>query len=339
MKALRYMGPDNIVYGDVDIPKRNPGYAKIKLIYCGICGGDMGIYAGKHPRAKPPLIPGHEFLGIIEETDGEKGFKKGDRVIPFPLMSCGSCVSCRNGIPHICQTLRLLGIDADGGMAEYAVVDESVLVKVPEELSNEQAALIEPLAVAVRAVHQSGYSFLDTAVVMGAGPIGILTAIALKMAGASLIIVSDIAAKKLEICRELGFETVNIEIADLEKYVVERTNNDGADIVFECSGTGSATFQATRLAKMEGTVCMTGIHKKPDAFNLPEFSFKEQRLVATRCYTREEFNRAAVFAVQIKDKMSKLVSHIVPMKDGAEAFRLVSGSGRDTIKVLIDCQK
>jgi len=333
------MGPEALEHGEVNVPEMVPGYARIRISYCGICGGDMGIYAGTHPRAKAPLIPGHEFVGVVEESSGDGRFQKGDRVVPFPLVTCGHCISCRNGIPHICQTLRLLGIDMDGGMANYAVVREDMLVKVPDALSDLQAALIEPLAVAVRAIHQSRYQFLDTAVVMGAGPIGILNALVLKRSAASVLIVSDLEQKRLDLCGELGLETVNSAQVDLEEYVYKRTEGDGADIVYECSGTEAATFQATRLAKMEGMICMTGIHKKPHVSNLPEFSFKEQTMVATRCYTRGEFERAARLAVEMKEKLSKLVSHIIPLWDGAEAFSLIKNNSSETMKVLIDCQE
>lgn len=338
MKALVYKGAKHLEIEERPLPKASPDKALVKIKYCGICGGDMGIYAGTHPRAAAPLVMGHEFVGTIEAiSDSSQKFKKGDRVIAFPLVSCGHCISCRSGIPHICQTLRLQGIDFDGGFSEYALVDNNSLIKVDDRLSDYAAALIEPLAVVVRAVHQAKFSFLDSALVMGAGPIGILNALVLRECGASKIVISDLDQTRLDLCKSFGFETVNIKEQDLAAYISEATNGDGMDAVFECSGTESATFQATQLAKMEGTICMTGIHKAPHVSNLPEFSFKEQTFVATRVYTRIEFEHAAALAVKLQGDLEKLVSHVIPLEKGAEAFAMQADPSVHTVKVLIDC--
>lgn len=338
MKALVYVGPNKVEFKTVQEPEPVPGYAKVRMKYCGICGGDLGIFAGTHPRAKAPLIIGHEFVGVIEEiSDRRKDLKVGDRVVAYPLISCGHCLPCRTGIPHICQTLNLIGFDVDGAMAEYAYIDENVLFKVDDTISDKAAALIEPLAVIVRAIHQSGFKLLDSTLVMGAGPIGIITAIVLKNAGASEIIISDMDTARLELCRELGFTTVDINEQDLTEVIDRLTNGDGVDIVFESSGTEAATFESTKLAKMGGTICMTGIHKAPHVSNLPEFSFKEQTMVATRVYTKHEFERAAAYAKEIGNELEKLITHTVPLKQGDRAFDLIKDPDVNTVKVLIDC--
>ncbi len=339
MKALVYTAPGSMELKEVKLPERKPGFARIKVKYCGICGSDLGIYAGTHPRAEAPLIPGHEFVGVIEEiNDSKRGFCEGDRVVPFPLISCGHCISCRSGRPYICQTLRLIGIDFDGGMAEYADVDENQLVKVDDRLPDPIAALIEPFAVAVRAVHQSGFSFLDNALVMGAGPIGILTAIALRCSGASKVIISDIDDRRIAFCKKMGFHCVNSGDVFLPDYISEETGGDGMDFVFECSGTEPATYEATNLARMQGTICMVGIHKKPHLTNLPELSFKEQTLIATRDYSRQEFESAAKYAVEIKDELKQLISHIIPLEQAGAVFDLMKNQDIETVKVLIECR-
>jgi 2-desacetyl-2-hydroxyethyl bacteriochlorophyllide A dehydrogenase len=338
MKALVYVGPNKVECQEVANPKPVEGHAKVQMIYCGVCGGDRGIVAGTHPRAKAPLIVGHEFVGVVKEiSEKNKAIKVGDRVVAYPLISCGHCLSCRSGNPHVCQTLKLLGIDVDGGMAEYAYIDESVLFKVDDAVSNEVAALIEPLAVIVRAIHQSKFKMLDSTVVMGAGPIGIITAIVLKHIGASKIVISDLDQARLALCKELGFKTVNVKDESLKEVVDEMTNGDGVDIVFESSGTEAATFQSTDLARIGGTICMTGIHKAPHSFNLPQFSFKEQNMVATRVYTKLEFEGAVRLAKELHDDLKKLVSHIIPLKEGYKAFEYINDPKVNTVKVLLDC--
>ncbi|WMJ77547.1 MULTISPECIES: zinc-dependent alcohol dehydrogenase [unclassified Sedimentibacter] len=340
MKALVYVGPNKVEYKDVPDPKSIPGYAKIKMKYCGICGGDKGIVAGKHPRAKAPLIVGHEFLGIIEEiSKSNKQLKVGDRVVAYPLISCGNCLPCKTGKPHVCKNLKLLGIDVDGGMAEYAYVNENVLFKVDDNVSDIVASLIEPLAVIVRAIHQSGFKYLDSTVVMGAGPIGIIAAIALRNAGASKVVISDLDPFRLNVCKELGFKTVNVKEENLKEVIANMTNGDGVDVVFEASGTEAATFESTELAKINGTICMLGIHKAPHVSNLPQFSFKEQNMVATRVYTKHEFHQAVELVKELHNELEKIVSHIIHLSEGQTAFNYINDPKMNTIKVLLDCEK
>lgn len=339
IKALVYSKSNDISCKDVEMPSIRTGCAKIKIKYCGICGGDIGIVAGIHPRAKGPLIIGHELVGTIEELPKNSDkFKIGDRVVAYPLISCGNCFQCRTGRPHMCETLKLLGIDINGAMAEYAIVNEDVLFKLDSNISDKAAALIEPLAVIVRAIHQSGFKFLDAAVVQGAGPIGILTAIALKHVGASKIVITDIDDHKLELCRELGFRTVNVRNENLKSIIDSITDGCGTDIVFEASGTEEATFESTDIARIGGTICMVGIHKAPHLFNLPQFSFKEQKMIATRVYTKYEFEQAVDFAMEIQNELEKLISHIIPLKEGHRAFDYINDPNVSTVKVLIDCE-
>jgi len=340
MKALVYVGHNKVEYKDVSDPIALPGYAKVRIKYCGICGGDKAIVAGTHPRAKAPLIVGHEFIGVIEKiSENNRNLKVGDRVVAYPLISCSNCLPCRTGNPHVCQNLKLLGIDVDGAMAEYAYVDENVIFKVDNKVSDEVAALIEPLAVIVRAMHQSGFKYLDSAVVMGAGPIGIISAIALKHAGASKIVVSDLDQFRLDLCKNLGFNTVNVKEESLKETISKITNGEGVDIVFEASGTESATFESTELAKVGGTICMTGLHKAPHVLNLPQFSFKEQNMVATRVYTKHEFYQAVDIVKELQEGLACLVSHIIPLSQGQMAFDYINDPNMNTIKVLLNCEK
>ena len=128
MKTLVYAAPEKVEVRDMPVPEPKEGQVRIRVSYCGICGSDIGIFAGKHPRAKAPLVLGHEFIGTIESINGGSGrFKVGDRVSPYPLLSCGHCFACKTGIPHVCQTLKLIGIDVDGGIAEYVTCEECIV--------------------------------------------------------------------------------------------------------------------------------------------------------------------------------------------------------------------
>jgi threonine dehydrogenase-like Zn-dependent dehydrogenase len=336
MKALVYTGAKKVELRDVPEPSPESGQVKLKIRYCGICGSDIGIFAGTHPRAKAPLILGHEFLGIVTE-DGKK-FKRGDRVVTFPLLSCGKCLSCRGGNSHVCRSLGLIGIDTDGGIAEYACVDEGALFKVPGDVSDKAAAVIEPLAVIVHSLRQARFQALDNAVVMGAGPIGTLTGMMLINMGASNVWISDVNARRLGRVKSLGMIPVDLSKQQLEEVVKDATDGEGADVVFECSGAAAAAMQVTDVARVRGMICITATHKAPHEVNLQAVNFKEQTLVGTRVYTKEEFGIAAEYSARFQDNLEKVVSHILPLKDAPGAFDLIADPAGGTIKVLIDCQ-
>jgi len=341
MKALVYTGPERVEVREVAAPPPRAGAVKVRMHYCGVCGSDIGIFAGKHPRAKAPLVLGHEFVGVVEEIgEGTRGrVAVGDRVVAYPLLSCGECLPCRTGSPHVCRSLRLIGIDVDGGMAEHAWVDEDVLFKVPDTLSDRIAALIEPLAVIVRSMHQARFQLLDSAVVIGAGPIGVLTGIVLKHSGASRVVISDVDAARLALCRDLGFEAVNVRETPLADYVNRSTGGDGMDVVFECSGAESAAAEMTKLCRIGGMICMTGVHKAPHAVNLMDINFKEQTIVGTRVYTKREFEMSVGYADRLRADLEAVVTQEVPLSGAAGIFGTIADPAVNTVKVLVDCGK
>lgn len=338
MKSLVYTAPQKVEVLDKPTPEPKEGQVRIKVSYCGICGSDIGIYSGKHPRAKAPLILGHEFIGTIDKINNCSGkFNLGDRVCAYPLISCGHCFPCENGTPHVCQTLKLIGIDIDGGIAEYVCCDEDVLFKLDDDLSDIAASVIEPLAVIIRTMHQSNFKTLDTVTITGAGPIGILTAIVLKHSGASRIFISDIDENRLKICKDMGFETINFAKTDIIEYINAQTNNVGTDIVFECSGAEISALQMTKLCRIGGTICMTGVHKIPHAVNLQDLNFKEQTLVGSRVYTKQEFGQAVEYAKEIEKELESVVTHILPIEKSENVFDLINDKNEITVKVLIKC--
>ena len=333
MKALVYAGPKQVEVQEVKEPEKQDGKVKLNIRYCGVCGSDIGIYLGTHPRAKAPLIRYENQ----EKQDGKK-FKKGDRVVPYPLLSCGHCLACRSGNEHVCNTLGLIGIDTDGGMCQTVYTDEDVLFKVPDGVSDKAAAVIEPLAVLVHAIHMSGFEALDTAVVVGAGPIGMLCGIMLKHAGASKIFISDVVEKRLEIAEELGFIPVNPAKENLEGVVKDATNGEGCDVFFECSGAAVPAMQMTDITRVRGKICIVSVHKKPHEVNLRDVNFKEQTVVGTRVYTKEEFGRAAELTKELEAELEKIVTHVVPLKESDKVFDMIADPECGTIKIVVDCE-
>lgn len=340
MKALIYEGAKQVAVRDVPKPVPQEGQALIRVDFCGICGSDIGIYSGTHPRAKAPLIMGHEFVGVIEEIRGEaNGFQAGDRVAPYPLLSCGHCFACRNGREHVCDTLKIIGIDLDGGVAEYVCCSTDVLFKVPEKVSGKVAGIIEPLAVAVHTLHRAGFRPMDSILIQGAGPIGTLVGVVAKHSGAARIIISDFDEARLAVGRRLGFETVNVNQTNLTEYVRRATNGDGADIVFECTGAESAALEMTGPCRTDGMICLVGVHKAPRPVALADMHFRELNLTATRVYTKRDFGQAVELTQRISDDLEEVISHVVPLSRCANVFDLIHDPKEPTAKVMVDCRR
>lgn len=337
MKALVYVAPKKVEVRDIHAFKQGSDAIRLRLRFCGICGSDIGIFLGTHPRAKPPLVLGHEFVGIVDE-DGKK-FKKGDRVVAYPLISCCQCRACRTGNAHVCNKLGLIGIDTDGGICEYIYVDEDMLFKVPDRTSDKSAAVTEPLAVIVRSIHQSGFQALDTAVVIGAGPIGMLTGIMLKKFGASKVYISDLIDGRLSLAESFGMIPINSQKDNLEKIVKDGTDNEGCDVLFECSGSAEAALQMTELTRVSGSICMTSVHKQPHPINLQQLNFKEQNLIGTRVYTKEEFKQAVDYTEKVSQDLEKIISHVIPLSESENVFDMIADPKNNAVKVLIDCNK
>ena len=340
MKALVYTGPETVEVRDVPVVPPAPGQAKIRLKYCGVCGSDIGIYSGKHPRAKAPLVLGHEFVGVIEEINGDgNGFRPGDRVAAYPLISCGKCYACRTGKSHVCDTLKLYGIDLDGGMAEYVNVSSDVLFRLPDDVDDLVCGLVEPLAVAVHSVHRSGFRPLDSTAIIGAGPIGVLIGLVLKNAGASRIIVSDISEPRLELCREFGFETVNSKEKPLAEYVAETTGGMGVNIVYECAGVAASAAEMTAPVCTDGMICLVGVHKVPRSVELGDMHFRELNMTATRVYEKEEFGQAVEYTRLIQEELRKVATHVVPITESEKIFDIIADPEEKAMKVLVKCSE
>ncbi len=341
MKALVYEGPETVnVRNDIALPPLKDGQARVRIHSCGVCGSDIGIFKGTHPRAKAPLVLGHEYFGVIEEICGEsRGFSVGNRVAPYPLLSCGECFACKNGIPHVCKTLKIIGIDQDGGIAEYVNCSLDVLFKIDDAVSDIAAGCIEPLAVAVHTLHRSGFKTLDTAAIIGAGPVGILIGILLKKSGAARIIISDIDEKRLAVCKELGMETVNPrEGVSLTDYVLDTTGGTGVDIVYECAGVESAAAEMTMPVRIDGTICLVGVHKKPSLVLLSDMHFRELHMVATRVYTKRAFGQAVQYARELVAELEKIAVPVLPLDESARVFDMIKNPDIVTIKPIIDCR-
>lgn len=338
MKAGLYISEKNIEVGSLEKPTLNQGEALIKVSAAGICGTDMMIYFGKHPRAKAPLAMGHEFSGVIEEINGESIFKIGDRIVVEPTISCGKCEACLSGNSHVCKTLGLIGIDFHGGFAEYVAVPLHRLHKIPDTLSDDHAALAEPVAVGIHTVRRSNMKVGATVVVLGAGPIGLLIALTAKIAGADKIYISDISPYRLGKAEELGFIALNGNEVDVVKEVMEATNGVGADVVFEVAGNNLTANQMIHACRTQGQIVVVSVYKQPPTIDLAAMHFRELSLTTTRCYSHSDFATAISMMASGQIDVTPFISHQLSLDEIEKGFQLMMNPD-ESLKILIQPNK
>jgi 2-desacetyl-2-hydroxyethyl bacteriochlorophyllide A dehydrogenase len=334
MLAAQYMAPHSVKAVEAEIPSPTLGEALIRVSLCGICGTDLAIEAGKHPRARPGLIMGHEFCGKIVEINATGSeFRVGDQVTVYPLITCGNCLVCRTGNPHVCRDLKLYGIDAPGGMAAYVALPLDVLLKLPDSMPAKAGALLEPYAVGIHAVRRSPVQPDDTVVVMGAGPIGLLNALALKTMGVEKVYVTDINAFRLGLAEKSGLIALDASNDDPVETIREVTDGEGADVVFEAAGSQSAAAQMTEMVRCHGAVINVSVFKTPPEIDMRSVNFKELTVIGTRVYTVEDFRTAIDTVEQLP--VETVVTHQLPLAGVTEAFEIFK-AGVDVCKVLVD---
>ena len=256
MKALVIHAPGEYkVESDWPKPAVKPGWALVKVEHAGVCGSDV-VRFGKTGSYHHPMILGHEFSGIVEApAPGSNKFKEGDRVAVLPLVPCGVCPACTRGESFHCSNYLFLGSRIDGGYAEYCLAPEENLFPLPENTDVRAGAFIEPMSVALHVVRRSGFSDGGSALVLGAGTIGLLIGLWLKVFKASRVVITDIRPESLAIAKDLGFAEA-LEVKDIEKELKE--NDEKFDAVFEAAGSNSALLTALQQTKDKGSVTVVG---------------------------------------------------------------------------------
>jgi L-iditol 2-dehydrogenase len=342
MKALvkKTKGKGQIELLDYPVPPVKEGYVLLRIAVAGICGSDLKIYNDDHPYF-PPVILGHEFSGeIVEVGPGVKGWEKGGRVVSeVHGLVCEHCRFCLSGEKHVCPSKRALGWGIDGGFAEYVAVPEWLLHRIPEGVSYEEAALLEPMAVAVHGIlERAKVEPEDFVVILGCGPLGLLALQLAKSEGASRVFITGVNQDeklRLRIAEKLGADrTINVQKEDPVMIVKEMTRGIGADLVVELSGSPGAISQGLRMVRTHGRFLAIGIPVEQEV-SIPwkEIIFRAPSVIFhfSSCYSSWE--RGLSLLERKKVDVKCLISKILPLKDWEEGFHLAkSGEG---IKVLL----
>lgn len=284
MKAARFHAAKDIRVEEVSIPEMKDDSVKIEIEWCGLCGSDMHEYiAGPMVINEPTVTMGHEFSGTVTEI-GEHvtSIKVGDRVVVEPFVACWKCEACRTGNYNVCENLQCFGLAGhQGGFAEFVVAPEDRVFKLPDTMSFEQGALVEPTAVVTHAVRNSQFRIGDTVAVFGAGPIGLLLVQTVKAAGASKIIVVEVSDTRRETALKLGAtDIINpIEENPVQK-IMSLTGNKGVDVAFEAAGV-QPTFEAgLNSTKTKGELMIVSLWEKPVSYN-PTVAVMQEKKIST----------------------------------------------------------
>ncbi|MCW2135337.1 zinc-dependent alcohol dehydrogenase [Arthrobacter sp. VKM Ac-2550] len=337
LRAARYIGDQRIEVGNVEGKPPAAGEVAIRVAYNGICGTDLHIVQGHmDTRVAMPAVIGHEMSGIISAIGSDvESLTPGQPVTVMPLRWCGECASCRAGHQHICQRLDFVGIDSPGALQEQWTVPASLVVPLPEGISLEHAALVEPLAVAVHDVRRSRLVAGETAVVIGGGPIGQLIAVVARAEGAEVVLAEPDAVRRAFAAQQGAIVVDPIE-GDLAAVVEERTSGAGADVVFEVAGTRGTALDATRHARTRGRVVFVAIHPEPVPVDLHRIFWRELEVLGARVYEREDFERAIELLASGAVPADALITRVVPLDDASEAFEALLAAS--AMKILVDVQ-
>ena len=346
MKAMVFYGKEDIRWEAVPKPECGAGDLLVKVEACAVCGTDMKAFYHGNPRIKPPRVMGHEFAGLVEDVGADaKGFQVGDRVVMATSISCGECVYCQKGLFNLCLDLKPMGFAFDGGMAEYVRIPELAVrrghvIKVPQTLKAELAAIAEPLSCAANSVENTGVQKGDTVLIMGAGPLGILNLCAARAIGAERIILSEVSENRLKQAETFGCDRlVNSMTENLEEIVMAMTDGLGADAVIVTAPAAPPQEQALKLVRKQGSVCLfASLPAGNSMLNIDSrlIHYGEIKLVGTSDSRPEHVQKAVAMLGSGSFPADKIASHFLPMSDIHQAFQLMK-SGEALRVVLQPC--
>ena len=348
MKAVVLHGPEgypnNYEVTQIDKPVCGENEILLKMKAAALCGTDKRIFTGaKTKGVRPDSVVGHEICGLIEEVGSNvKGFAVGDKLAVANVIPCGHCAACLSGRENACLERKAIGYEFNGGFEEYVLIPQVCIesgnvVKLPEHVSFAAGALIEPLACCIRGLRNTGTTFGDTVLIIGAGPIGLLHLELSLSAGASKVIVSEPDASKREVAAKLGAARVVDPVnEDLNAIVMEETNGAGVNRVIMAIGVNALVDQAFRLAKRGGTVCLfAGFPKgRMSEFDPSVIHYNEITVTGSTAYKREDYLQAADMVINKKIDLDAIVSHKFTLDEFREALDVhMAGTG---LKVVIE---
>lgn len=338
MRQAVMIQPGKIIFNDIPVPDINDNEVLIRIKRIGVCGSDIHVYHGAHPYTTYPVVQGHEVSGVIEKTGSLiKHFEPGDQVVFMPQVTCGECYPCRHGLYHICDHLKVMGFQTSGAAQDYFPINVDKVLKVPESISLDEAAMIEPIAVAVHAVRRAGGVLGKKVMVLGAGTIGNLVGQCALAGGAKDVLITDIQAYKIKQAVLCGFKnTLNSRDQDLAEGILKTFGQDKADVILECVGHQDTIDQAISLARKGSTVVIVGVFAQKPVVDVGLIQDRELNILGTLMYQKEDYEKAIEYVSQKKLNLSTLITHRFSFDQYREAYRAIENSHGEYMKVMIE---
>ncbi len=333
--------PGEIIFREVPIPKPEAGQVLIKIQRIGICGSDIHVYHGKHPFTSYPVTQGHEVSGEVAALGKSvETFAVGQKVTIEPQVFCGHCHPCTHGKYNLCEELKVMGFQTTGTASQYFAVDASKVTPLPDAMSYEEGAMIEPLAVAVHAVRRAGDVSGQKIAVIGAGPIGNLVAQAAKGMGAAQVMVSDISDYRLRLAEECGADfTVNTAAKEFNDAMMENFGSDKADVIYDCAGNNTTINQAIRSARKGSMIILVAVFAGMANADLAVLNDHELDLNTTMMYRHEDYVKAIELVNAGKVALKPLMSKVFPFAQYKQAYEYIDNNRETSMKILIDVQR
>jgi L-iditol 2-dehydrogenase len=341
MRSLLLSEYSHLELADLPLPIAGPGEVLVRVEACGICGSDVHGFDGSTGRRIPPIVMGHEAAGTVEATgDGVKNFKKGDRVTFDSTVYCGECPYCKRGQINLCDNRQVIGVSCGdyrrhGAFAEYVVVPERILYPLPENLSFNEAAMLEAVSVALHGVKVSQIAGGETALVIGAGMIGLLIVQAARAAGCARVFCSDVDETRLKLAKQVGAdEILHCSGAELLAEVMRLTGGNGVDIALEAVGRNETVTGAIDCTRKGGTVTLVGNVSPEVTLPLQKVVVKQLRLQGS-CASSGEYPEAIELIASGKIQVKPLITAVASLEEGPGWFERLHAREPNLMKIIL----
>lgn len=333
--------PGVIEFRETPRPIAAEGQVLVRIMRIGICGSDIHVYHGKHPFTRYPVTQGHEVSGRIEAVgSGVEGLSVGQKVTIEPQVCCGHCYPCTHGKYNLCEELKVMGFQTTGTASEYFTVDAAKVTPLPETMSYDEGAMIEPLAVTVHAAKRFPELKGARVAILGCGPIGILLMQSCKALGAASVLVTDVSDYRLSVARSVGADyAVNTGETDMEQALRDAFGSDKADVIYDCAGSDITMGQAIRCARKGSTIVLVAVFSKLASVDLAVLNDHELELNTSMMYRHEDYVDAIRLVSEGKVRLRPLMSRHFAFRDYLKAYQYIDENREMTMKVIIDVQE
>lgn len=333
--------PEHIVFQDVPAPKAEdlgPHEVLLKIKRIGICGSEIHSWHGKHPATFYPVIQGHEYSAIVEAVGTDVTVcAPGDSVTARPQLVCGECNPCKRGQYNVCEHLRVQAFQADGAARDYFVVDDDRIVKLPEGMSLDYGAMIEPSAVGAHSTARAGDLRGKNVVVSGAGTIGNLVAQFAIARGAKRVLITDVSDLRLDIARKCGIhDTLNVTKKPLKEGVKEVFGDEGFQVGLEVAGVESSIRSLMECIEKGSTIVVVAVFEKDPALSMFYLGEHELSLIGTMMYRNEDYLYAVKMVSEQKINLRPLISNRFSFENYDKAYNFIDANRASSMKVIID---